>query len=161
MLGVEIFIATVVSLIEFSLTVSWNRSYFRFGFPLFYSRVHSKSTDLKSDHFEGKFSSRIFPHLIFKTIDKHNIGFRERFYPFSTIGYAPIMHGLISEDKNDNAVIIRGYMNWSMAVIILIFCNFARWNHRVLSVVALIFGSIYLIQVYRYRKIVEYIEDTG
>lgn len=142
------------------LSSTWHPGYFRFGVPLFVSRVESVDTDRVSPQWlnERYVNSTLVP-LVFKSLTQCEIAFREKMWAFRLIHYTPVMHGLIQLDAPGRRVVVRGYGNWFALVLFvgLVFAGFSLnrgWTRVEFAVgVLALFGLLYGIQAVRYRRV--------
>lgn len=101
---------------------------------------------------------RDFDTIGIHSIDAQHIGFRERFYHMG-LSYSPIMHGSLSLDQGN--IVIRGYLNWSLLVVLFVFAKLSHGNPLILGFFAVIFALCYGLQLHQYRKLVGVIESVS
>jgi len=111
----------VVSLLVGSLLAdlvfgaTWHKAYFTSGLTIFVKRIPVKHwhTNIPSQaQLEKKFRSDVISSLIFKEIDVHSYGFREKMFEFKLMRTPGPMHGLLMFDTNTSQVVVKGFVNW-------------------------------------------------
>jgi hypothetical protein len=109
----------IVSLVELSFSITWNKTYFTSGLMIFVKRipVNNCHTNVpKLDLFEEAFHSGVISSLSFKEIDAFSYGFREEIFEIKWIRTGGFMHGLLIFDTKNNQVIVKGFASWSVLV---------------------------------------------
>ncbi len=156
----------LVGILELILSATWNRAYFTIGLPIFIRRVPVTVFSfalLDTEVLESEFSSTFFSNsLAFKELDDGIYAFRSRLFEISWFRRqsASLMHGLLILDQTRQEVIVKGYANWLIIVllpfIILLGAmqNSLSWWGVLLSGVA-IAGIGYAFESNRYGKVAE------
>ncbi len=172
-LGSIMFGVLVVSwLAETILSAIWNRTYFMTGIPIFVMRipVELRHSNIPSaQQLETRFYSAWASSLVFKEIDLHTYGFREKFFEFRLVGYSPIMHGVLVFDHSSNEVIVKGFANWFILSFSLIWLggvlasSFSSFPIIALGFIlffVLLMGLLYGIQYSRFSKVATFAAET-
>jgi len=157
----------VVVLAETFLSGGWSPIYFKFGIPLFYKSVNSKTYEMFTENFadelNNKFKSDGYtPSMCFEQIDKHTIAFREKMFELSLFSYTPLMHGKISLEKNTPTIKVIGLANWLPIVFIFFWYSPVgdfQGLYILFMVPILVFGFIYFRQRKKYIKICDYLSS--
>ena len=157
-------------IIEPILNYSWNKAYFTKGLPIFMVRVSAKprySNVPRISQFETHFHSTWFLwdiSLLFKELDMDVYGFREKnlirpLYPL-------VMHGMLFFDRNNNQVIVTGFLNWLVLCILVVWFAFMFSIFTpfvgilILLPFVIFFGISYWIQFNRFSKVAEFAAST-
>jgi len=125
-LGNIAFIAVGISaLIETILSATWNKIYFSLGLPIFVKRIpvgpHYRNIP-PSSQLEIRSHSARTKSLVFHKLDLNTYGFRREINGFShvNISYLSPMHGVLLFDYDNSEVVVKGFMNWSVLCLWLI-----------------------------------------
>ncbi|MCP5519123.1 MAG: hypothetical protein H7A45_17910 [Verrucomicrobiales bacterium] len=108
----------VVAVIEILLSSSWNGFYYRFGLPVFRSRMSRTDLNRLSSRWLTQQHLHVYPlPLRFMRLGQTAIAFREGIGP---LHYTPIMHGVIRRNRGRQpGTSIVGYLNWTPALLLL------------------------------------------
>ncbi|HVJ38601.1 MAG TPA: hypothetical protein VM687_12465 [Stenotrophomonas sp.] len=146
----------VVVLIEALLMLSWNRSYFNWGVPLFQRRIAAPAEDLSRLPFNwlaGDYPPATWATLVFEPLSATTCGFRETLLMPRGPGYLPIMRGLIVANPRRREVRVVGWCNWS----VLLIAGPLVWGLFLKPVPALfllgILAASYLVQRRRFQNV--------
>jgi hypothetical protein len=172
-LGLIIFSALVLSwLVETILSSTWNKTYFTSGIPIFVMRIPVKfqrSNIPSVRQLDVRFYSTWASSLVFKEIDLHTYGFREKFFEFRLFRYSSIMHGVLVFEHNNHEVIVKGFANWFIVSFSLIWIGgviLSSFSSPSLIAVGfilffvLLMGLLYSIQHHRYSKVATFAAET-
>jgi len=153
-------------IIEPILNVSWNKTYFTKGLPIFTIRVSATpryNNIPPISRLQARFHSGWFlwdTSLVFKELDVDSYGFREK--NFSRPLYPVIMHGMLFFDESNAQVVATGFMNWWMLGVLVVGLElmFAAFSLYVVLLIflpfALAFAVSYRIQSRRFSKVAEF-----
>jgi hypothetical protein len=151
-------------IIEPILNYSWNKAYFIKGLPIFMVRVSAKprySNVPRTSQFDAHFHSTWFLwdiSLLFKELDMDVYGFREKNFIHPL--YPLVMHGMLYFDKNNDQVIVTGFLNWLVPCIVVVgfmLLSFAPLIELLIFLpFILFFGISYWIQFNRFSKVAEF-----
>jgi hypothetical protein len=161
-------------------SLTWNKMYFTSGLRLFVKRIsvfrwHTNIPD--RSRLEIMFHSDWLPSFSFKEINELSYGFHETKFQFRFIGYAPLMHGLLTFDTDDGQVVVTGFANWYPLAFSLIWWGVlisfvtANWSIEGRSFYLLILlgatlffillmGLLYWIQSSRFSKVASYAAEA-
>lgn len=155
----------VVGIAETALKASWNRLYFTLGLPIFIRRVPVSvfrispvDTASLEAEFASSFTSRA---LLFKELETNLYAFREKMMEFRFLKTenTEVMHGVLIFDLNQQQVIVKGYLNWVIVVLVLGFIGFAVLSGSVgwlmIIFLVVIVGIGYAAQAGRYGKVAQ------
>ena len=165
-------------LVDTILSATWNKAYFTFGIPIFVKRIpvalqHSNIPSVRQ--LEARFYSTWTSSLVFKEIDLHTYGFREKFFEFRLARHLAIMHGILVFDRNNGEVVVKGFVNWFILSISLIWLSsvlyefvFFMNSFPFFPLIALGFilffivlmGLLYLTQYYQFSKVAAFAAET-
>lgn len=112
----------VTSALEFLLSGTWRRTYFRYGVPLFKQSYPVAAPGRKptSSELELLLRLKLPQPLLFKDFSPSESGFRYSFlHPHREA--IPVMHGLLTWDELSGTVNVTGYANWSVISVGLLF----------------------------------------
>ena len=158
-------------LVDLILSELWNKTYFTSGLPLFIKKIPvgiPRTNIPPLSRFETEFRSSWTSSIAFKEIEQNIYGFREKSIEFRVIRYSPLMHGMILFDFDNNQVIVKGFVNWSILCFSLIWIGgvvlivTAKSSASFLIVLAfivfftLILGILYLIQYGQFTRVAEF-----
>jgi hypothetical protein len=153
---------------------AWMPWYFQFGVVLFRQEVAVEGTntlvlnaEMLQSHFDTVFRGQ---RMMFRQLTSNTIGIREKLFSFgpSTFRYTPVMHALLTFDRGESKVTIRGVANWTFLVltliVVLVFVVTAV-PHSALGLVAIpVYLSfpliIYVVQRRRYIRILRVASGT-
>lgn len=122
--GIAFFISlSFFFFIEGFIKNSWNEIYFTSGIPIFIKRIPVPKPSMKPPkfHFALQYQSTISNSFRFKEIKSNTFGFQET--KFQLIRYPRLMHGMLFFDDDKYQVVVKGFLNYSIAwLYILFFC---------------------------------------
>src|SRR6185369_14859919 len=98
-----------IGIMELVLAWRWNRWYCSSGLPIFVRRVESPVTlaSVSLEPLEKASKTAAGAAFSFRRLDDDVIVFRE-----SAIQYLPLMRGVITRDRDEPHVVVRGLINW-------------------------------------------------
>lgn len=158
------FIVFFVAIVEMILSVTWSAFYFRTGVPIFVYEKARTSYDIPTDIAEIVENSiprtAIMPIRVRK-LASNEYAVRESFWGgFFRIAYTPVMHGYLQVSPSE--VRIKGLINWFPVVLCISLVEMPfSLNPELTDIwifpafLALILLAIYLIQAYRFRRVVD------
>jgi len=114
--GVLIGVAVLFMVVENLLSITWNKTYFTRGIPVFARRIPVAlpgSSVPSAVQLEAQFRSTYDRSLLFQEIDRHTFGFREDLEERWLFTRAMMMHGVLVFDHQQQAVVVKGFLNWS------------------------------------------------
>lgn len=147
-------------LIETILLLSWNRTYFRFGIPIFVKRFPffgSLDEPFDARYLEQNFEGVYVPNIFFRRISSKECAFRENLWNFRIFSYIPIMRGLVRGDEGEKSLYIIGYVNWYVVICTMyilgsaVFYSFASWTPMFILI-----AICYVTQAIRFKKVSEF-----
>lgn len=120
-LGFTVFSVMISGLADTILSVKWVKPYFTSGLVVF-SRcvpvdIHHSNIP-SSSLLNNKVHSFSMGGLIFRELDANKYGFRGKFFSFAP---RTMMHGLLVFDSENNLVIVKGYADWSVIALSVMF----------------------------------------
>ena len=174
-----ILILIVTGLIETFLSATWNRFYFNSGILAFVrnTQVNIHHSNIPSCTLvNNKFGSgclNLAGSLRFKELSSNVYGFRESLFPF---GRMSILHGLLIFDDENNQVIVKGFLDWTVFCFVLIWLIVPplAWllgyisTHEPIGLVALIYFGVvlfnlvifYLSNFFRYSAVATFATES-
>jgi hypothetical protein len=156
----------VLLLAELILLATWNKAYFSVGLPIYgrsipltgFGRGLPTESELE-DEFEGSYWSKPY---IFHAFSDHEYGFREELFSFRLFQRrsSSVMHGILIYDPNGQQIVVKGYANWSMLLVLLIFLGVGIGIANFMSIFFLLFFPailvvMYLIERNRFDQVLE------
>ena len=90
------------------------------GLPIFVKRFPVRG-QFKDISFDDEFKNKWGASFVFKAIDAHSYGFREKFFRPRSSNYISLMHGFMIFEHAKNQVVIKGMANWSTLWLALYF----------------------------------------
>ena len=161
-------IVMLLLFVEMRLASQWSPFYFNKGIQLYSKKIRTNSSQNNLDDLNNALNSTFkgtvfFQSILFHKIDSQTLGFREKLFEFSLFSYTPLMHGKI-EVENAN-IKISGISNWYPIGFICLWYSFLiptfRFDIDLMFLLApvIIFGVIYIIQLRKYNKIVDYLAE--
>ena len=160
-------IVLAVVLVEWILSGLFNKFYFTFGIPLFRRELTCTSGETSPpppEELEEALPSTAYYPLAFHELDESRYGFRERFWGggFFKFHYTPLMHGLLTFDRDTKRVRVTGFANWSaIALVIFLVVSLAKADVMHFGVFfAAVLALLYGIQAYRFGKVAQVAADA-
>ena len=153
-------IVFAVIIVEIILSGTWNRFYFTFGVPIFFTRVPYAAPALDDrviSLLNSTFRSRVAPSLVFTRLGPSECAFREKFIQLKLFAYTPIMHGAIVHDMTRSEASVVGRLNWFPVVFAVVFATMTGSFLEMTAFVVGIFAIIYVIQAHRFRKVARFL----
>ena len=156
------------------LNSTWNKKYFTTGLPIFVKRIPViiRHTDIpERSLFQMQFRSGWIASLTFKEINSNTYGFREKLFSFN-FHYPPFMHGVLIFDTDNGQVVVKGFMNYFLPLLSLVWLTRAlfggvTWSSESLIGFAFytffavfISGIPYLIQFHRFSRVASFAADA-
>jgi hypothetical protein len=171
-LGVQFLLfgaALVLYLVELALSAVWNQAYFSVGLPIFVRRLPVNGyrlAPLDTTRLESKFDATFTgKSLEFKEFNPNLYAFREKLFEFRMLKMksTQVMHGVVILDQNEHQVIVKGYVNWGYAVLmlallaVLLTTGSQAWSITILVLFILVisFGFSYAVQANRYNQVAQ------
>lgn len=146
-------------LFELILLLSWQKSYFRNGIPVYkkkYQYSGSKTELFDEKYLESIFKSGSTNSIFFRKFNDFECGFREKLWDIKLFNFIPVMRGLIKSNKKDQTFCIIGYLNWYILILALyIITSFASGKGPAFVPLLILVGVMWGFQFYRYNKIAE------
>jgi hypothetical protein len=160
-------ILTVSYLVDQVLWITWDKKYFTTGLSILTLRVsteHRHNNIPNKSRLEAHFRSAWGNSLRFKELDSNIYGFRDDFFWFRPLRYPPIMHGMLLFDYDNNQVVVKGLVNWSVFYFPLVALGWAILNTKSLmaflifmccfAVISVsLFAILYLVQFSRFSDV--------
>jgi small-conductance mechanosensitive channel len=155
----------VSSLVEHSLYGGFNRMYYTHGLPFVILRipVAAHHQDIPTASLLGaQFRSDLIGSLVFWQIAPDTYGFRRQFFQWALF---PInmMHGMLLFDREHGRVVLKGFFNVSVPLLILVIGIFLMlgpfpWLVRLLAfgVVGLAIGTPLLMELHRCARLASF-----
>ncbi len=109
----------IIGVVEMVLSARWHKMYFTTGVPIFVFRIpvqahHTNvpSCVLLENNFKSSGCIRN-TSLLFEELDANTMGFRESLLQFGR--WYSVMHGLLVFDAQNSQVIVKGFVDWTIA----------------------------------------------
>lgn len=159
---------------EMVMQARWTPYYFLRGLNV-YQKKSLFSSELPGSIDLEKLAEEVgggfLPRFVFKELSPGVYGFREKIFQFCWFTYTPVMHGVIYLNRQDRSISVVGRANWYMLVFIVgWYANILTWSFEIPDKGSMIpfavslpvlLGSIYLIQLYRFKKIFKVVAEAG
>ncbi len=146
-------------LVEVVVQLSWLKSYFRNGLPVYkkkYAFFGSLKEPFDTQYLENYFKSGSTCTIFFRKLNEFECGFREKLWEVKLFNYIPVMRGVIKGDEKNQSFYVIGYLNWYVllfaAYVIISTLIGAGPTWAPLIVLVLV---MYVVQFYRYNSIAE------
>lgn len=151
------------TLLEIFLSYAWERTYFRYGFPLFWRR-HKVTTARRwpsAAELENETRVKLKPPLQFRQIGYHEYAFREKAFEFTLASAAPVMHGFIKWDPRTGSFTVVGLANWYILFIVAagIYLVDEAQDVMFAAGIALVFLLLYSIQFRRFSRVANLVKE--
>jgi hypothetical protein len=120
-LGLTVFSVILSGLADTVLSATWAKSYFTSGLVVFSRCVSVElhhSNIPSSPLLNNKVNSFRMGGLIFRELDENKYGFRRKFFTFAP---RTMMHGSLGFDSENNLVIVKGYADWVVIALSVMF----------------------------------------
>jgi hypothetical protein len=145
-------------LVELFLLVSWNRSYFSRGLPIYAKRIavpFVPGTERLAGALERSTARRGWNSLKFKALSESECAFRESLVPpIFHVPYVPLMRGYILRDGKHGEVVVRGLCNWyAISGLAFVFLPVIAIDIVALAPIAVLFGGSYIAQISRFNQV--------
>jgi hypothetical protein len=159
-----------IGILEGILSMRWMVSYYRYGIPIFSKRIPSDistSSSSISDLLSRQAPQSWGQPQEFHPISENELAFRDATkFRIRLIPYILIMRGLITRLPLDRTIIVKGYVNWSLVVLVALGIPLVgAYSIFVLILFVAFFYCIssinYTSQAKVYRRIVEILRDKG
>ncbi len=158
------YLASVIG--DIVLYATWNKTFFTSGLLIFVTRVPVNNLNIiipTSSLLEAEYRSGVSVPLVFKEINNHMFGFREKLFAPGYLRSSSLMHGLLIFDKANSEVVVKGFANWDLLglILILIFGLIFYYNEPILMIglicfIILISGMHYFKQKRRFSSVATY-----
>ena len=170
-LGFTAFASILLSaLADTILSLLWAKRYFTFGVLLFSQSIaiNARHTNIPSANLLNKrLYSFLMGGFVFRELDTNTYGFRRKFFSFTP---GTMLHGSIIFDFQQNLVVVKGYLNWSLVAFSIMWLLLVPLMWSILNVTfterlllliigsssyyCLMMGILYLMDYYRLKNIV-------
>ena len=155
----SLFFFSFVYIMELIFSTRWYPAYFKIGIPIYskaYTFHRTTPKPIGEATLNEAFKQKLTPSLLFKEIEPNTFAFREPFFQFKLLSYAPLMHGRLDINPNSRHIKVIGLVNWSFLAFIMILF-FVISNHRDFVPIMIFFlssfGVIYIFQRVKYEKV--------
>ncbi len=155
-------------MLEATMAGTWNRFYFTFGLPIFIKRVPVSVFSfppLDFGQLEAEFSATwSSKSLVFKEFEPGVYAFREKLLEMRWgKSSSEVMHGLLILDQNAQQVVVKGYANWWLLGLVLLFVAFflmmGTQGVWFIGLLVLIMAFVYWTQARRFAKVAQFVAE--
>lgn len=154
-----IWIVFGVAVLEIVLSLTWNRTYFTVGVPIFRRDLvmgQPGPAMPTPERLEKAMSKSVFPAFAFRALENNLLGFRERARSRSLrFHYTPVMHGNLLFEASHARLRVTGLTNWfTVAFLVFVIASSVMFERSlVLVFLVVLYGGIYFIQARRFRGV--------
>jgi len=155
----------VSALVEHSLYGGWNRVYYTHGLPFVILRIPLAASHPDAPPApppEAQFPSALIGSLIFQQVAPNTYGFRRQFFQPALLP-GDVMHGMLHFDRENGRVVLKGFLNVWIALLILVvgvfflLAPFPWWGRLLaLAIVGLVIGIPLLMEQRRCVKLARF-----
>ena len=114
------FVLVAAAVFEFMWTVTWYPPYFRYGVPIYLSRIPCPSVTLplpSPNELSGRYKARWDDPPLFRSLSATEIGFRDPLFEIRPFSAWRLTHGLIELRQSTADVLLVGYVNLTMLLL--------------------------------------------